>query len=123
MLQVEELDDNHWKLISAFTYFSKQAGPITVPVGFITDFASIPRVPLVFMLFGNTAHSAAVIHDYLYTTGQVSRKIADKVFLEAMASAGDIPFWKRWPMYCGVRLFGGSAWSKHRSETSNNRGI
>ena len=39
---------------------------ITVPTGFFTDFASVPRMPFVFLLFGDVAHEAAVIHDYLY---------------------------------------------------------
>ena len=39
---------------------------ITVPTGFLTDFASVPRMPFVFLLFGDVAHEAAVIHDYLY---------------------------------------------------------
>jgi hypothetical protein len=112
-LEVELLNDDKndgrgsWKLTAPFIYRSDIAGTITVPTGFITDFASVPRVPLAFWLTGDTAHDAAVIHDYLYSTGMFKREIADAVLLEAMAASG-IPIWRRYAMYFAVRVFGGA---------------
>lgn len=97
-----------WELTSPLMYQSDVAGAtIAVPRGFHTDFASVPRIPIAYMLAGNTAHDAAVVHDYLYTTGEFPRDVADKVFLEAMGVAG-IPAWRRYAMYYAVRAFGGS---------------
>lgn len=105
-------DGRRWKLFHAFKYhvgyrWSKRI--ITVPVGFVTDFASIPR-PLWWLLpaWGKYG-KAAVIHDYLYKIGRGTRKEADDIFREAMAFSGVKP-WKISVMYWAVRLFGWLAW-------------
>ena len=99
------INDDKWKLISPLVYQSDIAGTITVPAGFECDFASVPRIPVAFMFFGDEAHKAAVVHDYLYRYASVKREVADKVFFEAMTISG--VGWKRYPMFWGVRLFGG----------------
>lgn len=101
-----------WELTSALIYSSNVLPKvIIVPAGFRTDFASVPRLPLAYWLFGNAADEAAVIHDWLYTNnvGGVTRKQADEVFAEASKVLG-IKGWRRGPMWLGVRLFGGSHW-------------
>jgi len=78
----------------------------TVPTDFETDFASVPRIPGIFDLFGDSAHEAAVLHDWLYTSpAKAPRFLADEVLLEAMQVSG-IPWWRRYPIYLAVRLFG-----------------
>lgn len=100
---------------SPFVYQSDVAmETFTVPEGFRTDLASVPRLPLAYMLFGGVADEAAVVHDYLYSERLVSRKMADDVFDEAMKVKG-IWAWRRWPMWFGVRLFGGSHWEEPRT--------
>lgn len=114
VLDVQLVDDSAaegrgiWRLRNPLVYQSAVAGRlITVPEGFTTDFASVPRLPFVYDLFGDAAHQAAVVHDYLYSTGELSRETADRVLLEAMAAEG-VPAWRRYPMYWAVRAFGGS---------------
>lgn len=108
--------DSHWMITSPFSYRSDFLGRvITVPVGFITDFASIPRLPFMFMLMGDTAHEPAVIHDYLYYTGEVSRADADHVLHEAAGVAGlNSP--ETALLYLGVRVGGWMAWNDHKRE-------
>lgn len=84
-------------------------GAIVAPKGFVTDFASVPRVPFVYEAFGDRAHREAVIHDYLYQTNAVPRRVADAIFLEAMKARGK-PAWIRWGMWLGVRLGGASSY-------------
>ena len=97
----------YWVLNHPLVYQSVIAGRvIIVPEGFKTDFSSVPRLPLVYDLFGDTAHPAAVVHDFLYSTGELPREMADRVLLEAMAAEG-VPAWRRLPMFWAVRLFGG----------------
>jgi hypothetical protein len=103
-------DDRKAVLVQPFVFKSDTAGVITVPAGFVTDYASVPRLPFAYLLFGGVADEAAVIHDFLYSSGTVSRKIADAVFREAM-QACDVAGWRRWPMWLGVRMFGGSHYS------------
>ena len=82
-------------------------GRIVIPVGFQTDFASIPSAfRIIVPPFGRHA-PAAVIHDYLYAIGQNGmRRYADRIFRDAMKESG-VPFTRRWLMYAMVRLFGG----------------
>jgi hypothetical protein len=87
---------------------------ITVPVGFHTDFASVPRLGIVYALLGDRAHEPAVVHDFLYYAGMTTRKMADDILLEAMGVMG-LPFWQRWPIYAGVRVGGWAAWNAHRA--------
>jgi len=84
-------------------YSSLLRRTITVPVGFETDFASIPRLPFAYALLGSTATASAVIHDYLVGRSEVPWIKAAQVFLEAMEVEG-ISWWRRRMMYLGLRL-------------------
>lgn len=108
-LDLEYLDGRTYRLLTAFQY-DASGFTVTVPAGFITDFASIPR-PL-WVLFPPTGRygKAAVVHDYLYRTpGLVSKAIADATFLEAMGVLG-VPWLTRHLLYRSVSLFGGSSY-------------
>lgn len=99
-----------WQLLSLLAYVSDVADTtFVVPAGFITDFASVPRVPIAFLLAGDTAHEAAVIHDWIYTTHEVDRQMADAVFREACL-VDDVPWWRAWLMWSAVRIGGSSPW-------------
>ena len=101
-----------WMLVLPLHYQSDVANRIiTVPVAFETDFASVPRLPLIFDIMGDTAHAAAVLHDYLYATGEVSRRLADAVLREAVIVSGLAP-WRAWAMYFAVRTFGASRYRR-----------
>ena len=61
----------------------------TVPVNFECDLASIPRLPLTYLLFkGPETHAPGILHDYLCRTKEVKRKEADAVFYRALRSQG-----------------------------------
>ena len=78
-------------------------------MGFVTDFASVPRLLWsVFPPHGKWA-KAAIVHDYLYATAKLSRSESDKIFLEAMCVL-EVPKVKRILMYLAVRLFGASSY-------------
>ena len=110
------ITDKIWRLHEPLVFYSnilKQE--IIVPKDFFTDFASIRRIPIVFMLLADTAHEAAVIHDYLYKKNcipEVDRKTADRIFNEAMKASG-IWYWRRKIMYYGVRSFGEFVFQNH----------
>ena len=82
---------------------------VTVPAGFVSDFASVPRLPLAYLLFGDHAHQAGVLHDYIYRQRLFPRAICDRIFLAAMKGES-VAWWRRWPMYIAVRLFGWAAY-------------
>lgn len=107
----DDQDDGKWILRETLTYLSEVARrTIDVPAGFRTDLASVPRLPLVYLLCGDCAREAAVVHDYLYTTHQVDRATADAVLREASAVTG-VPWWRRTLMYWGVRAGGARHWA------------
>ncbi len=76
---------------------------VIVPDDFLTDLASIPRIFRLFVPKNGRHRAAAVIHDYLCRSKEVSRKIADKIFLEAMVIL-KVPKWRRNLMYRVVRI-------------------
>lgn len=110
-LQQEEVDDKGTlkRLTAPLIYQSDLIGTVTIPTGFVYDEESIARLPIIYMLFKNTAIKPSTVHDYLYETKIVSRSMADKVFLEAMEATG-VSGWRRNLMYAAVRAAG---WVKY----------
>jgi hypothetical protein len=106
-------ESNLWVINSVFRYKSDLLGGaiITVPIGFRTNFASVPRLPLAYLLFGGVANKAAVVHDYLYSTGKISRSKADAVLKEASKVSG-VGWFRRQAMWLGVRAGGSSHYGK-----------
>ena len=78
---------------------------LTIPPGFKTDFASVPRIFSRAIPKMDDHMPAAVVHDFLYRQGTLTRKEADDLFLSLMKELG-IPYWKRYSMYWGVRAGG-----------------
>jgi hypothetical protein len=77
---------------------------IVVPKGFETDFASIPKwVPRWLFDPSGRHRSSAVVHDYLVRLDGFDRKLADQIFLEAMALK-KVKKWRRKAMYKFVRI-------------------
>ena len=112
-MTTELLKDRKRRLVEPLTY-SSSMGVVPVHIGFITDFASIPRVLWPLLPPDGSYAKAAVIHDYLYTYQAIggrwiTRKQADQVFLEAMEDSG-VGFITRMTVYAGVRFGGWIAW-------------
>ena len=94
---------------------------VSVPKGYITDLASVPRFCWAIIAPFDVAR-AAVVHDILYEKINTAykgekiltkhdreryRKVADDVFKEGMESAvPPVPKWKIWAAYNAVRVFG-----------------
>jgi len=109
----ELIGKNLWKNIEQFQYHvgcypSKEV--ITVPIGYITNFASVPRIFWAIISPIDNHAKAAVIHDYLYDTGYYTRKRSDEIFLEAL-NVLDVKPWKKYCLFYGVRL---GSWYKWR---------
>lgn len=84
---------------------------IKVPVGFKTDFASVPRAMRWLITGQDDTRKPAVVHDYLYRRRIGARDWADWVFLVAMKDEG-VSRWKRWTCYAAVRSFGWIVYGK-----------
>jgi hypothetical protein len=112
---VAEKSGEFWIIRQPFVYQSDVAQRVfSVPEGFLTDLASVPRVPIAYWLAGGECDEAAVIHDYAYAKGMVPRAMADAVFKEAALVSGQSA-WRVQLMFLGIRLGGWKAWNDHRS--------
>lgn len=97
---------------------------ITVPKGFKTDLASVPRACWWFIAPFDVARPG-VVHDYLYwcirqyraAQGEEqdvclvadAKVAADKVFKEAMTLSTHVPSWKQYLAHKAVAVFGASS--------------
>lgn len=143
-LRVERLNgQSRWRVLEPFVYEIGEldsGSRIEIPVGFVTDFASIPRgLWNLFPPIGGRYDKAAVLHDYLYHGGHilvldfdvddagrlstyehhsdVTRVGADRIFLCAMKVLG-VGRFARWTIYLGVRIGGRRAWRKGHAQNS-----
>lgn len=110
-----------WKLTHPLIY-TTHATPtpelIYVPSGFITDFASVPRIPLVYVFAGSIGHAPSVVHDYLYATHKYSKSLCDKIFYEALRCK-NVNIVLASTLYIGVTLGGHIPYYKHTPEKEN----
>jgi hypothetical protein len=82
-LKAEHLEGKWWRLSEPLAFYSKRYDmTICAPARFVTDFASVPRLPLAYLFAGGTGHWEAVIHDVLYRFGMPPRSTADQIFFE-----------------------------------------
>lgn len=84
---------------------------IVVPAGFVTDYASVPRVVGAYLLVGGKGKRASVVHDWLYSCATYAREICDQVFKEALAATGYSALTISL-MYAGVRMGGAGHFTK-----------
>lgn len=100
----EPIKKKWFKTFRSFAYISKDGTRYIIPEGVDTDFASIPRAFRRVLSRTGKHDKAAVLHDYLCEYKIVPRKMADKLFLEAMKSL-KVNWLKRKIMYRGVRTY------------------
>ncbi len=77
---------------------------VVIPAGLVTDLASVPRA---FHWYAPPQHPdyrvAAIVHDYLYRFGVVSRGLADQIFRDLITKRRPV---RRWLMWAAVRAGG-----------------
>jgi len=123
-LVVEATGETHhgrrvWRVVHDFTFRLAVSDPetlgdnglylrISVPTGFLTDYASVPRLFWRIWPHDECAE-AAVIHDWLYSQPEVDRRFADAVLHLALVLTGK-PWLMRWCFYLAVRC--GGRWAR-----------
>lgn len=80
---------------------------ITVPSGFLTDLASIPRFATGFVKQFGRHTPAAIFHDWCYeqSNGYHTKAFADNLFF-ALLQLGGVPTFKQHAMYLAVKIGG-----------------
>ena len=104
-LVVEQVDERYWRLREPMTYLGARER-FDVPAGFDTDFASVPRLVVWLLPTYGDYTKAAILHDYLWDAGVVSRRDADGLFRRSMRELG-VSVARRWMMWAAVRLASG----------------
>ena len=122
-LKTDQTDRRTYKLLDDLVLADEEQRVITVPAGFVTDFASIQVLHnaflfVLFALVSGYGNYAATVHDFLYSEGQVSRKEADAVLYRALRAEG-VARWRAWLMWAGVRIGG----AKHFTTTTTRSGL
>ncbi len=109
-------DGRTWIILRPFGYDIGRAGSgdtVEVKIGFMTDFASIPRLFWIVLPRWGKYGNAAVVHDWLYWKQTRSRKESDRIMLEGMKVLR-VPKWQKYPIYIAVRAFGCLAWKRNQ---------
>lgn len=96
---------NTFILAKRYEFVGIDGETMAIPLGFETDFASIPR-PLLWLFNRNgLSRKASVIHDFLYCNQLRTRQWCDHVFYEALIELG-MARWKARLYFAGVRAGG-----------------
>jgi hypothetical protein len=120
-LSVTRFADAFWYLSRGIDWSpgpGQNLPPVSVPVGFVTDFASIPRALWTALPRDGDYVWAAVVHDYLYWYQTTTKDIADDVLNAAMIDF-KIPAAERFAIYQGVHLGGTFAWNTNAQRRQN----
>lgn len=121
LAQVEDQEDGvHAKLLAPLSYTHK-GWKITVPKGFTTNFASIPRVFWRLLPPRGRYNRAAIVHDWLYfaqpidplTKKPIKQSRADLILRDAALDL-EAKWWEALALWVGVRIGGWVAWNNHR---------
>jgi len=121
-LDAKEIGESHGRIVHKLNtplVWENNGKRVEIPAGFETDLASVPRVPIAYLLWGDRAHREAVLHDYLYRVGasilvgskeriDIPKEEADWLFREAMIGQG-VGWFIYHPMYAAVRCAGRSS--------------
>lgn len=121
-LDTRELADKLYYLLKplyAHIYIDGEWFECIIPEGFITDFCSVPRVPLAYTLFGGKYNRTGTLHDALYSDWSeikivnaasrkelpITKELADGILYQSLIDEGA---WQAtaWSMWSGVATFG-----------------
>jgi len=110
----------HGKLCEDFSFVVHYHGDLVardyeIKKGFVWDGNSIPRIAWSFTgtPWAMDLLTAGLIHDWLYKTGIVSRKVADEIHYKVCRKHG-VGWYRAQKMHKALRVAGWRAWNKHR---------
>lgn len=96
-----------WEVAEPFT-FSFGGELITIPAGYTSDFASVPRLLWWLIPPHGMSAEASIIHDFLYDNRIGNRDDVDMFFFACLLEV--VPIWQAKLMYRIVRTFAASWW-------------
>lgn len=114
-------EGEYWMLLSDYLFETKQSNQvITVPAGFVTDYASVPELFIkVGAALRGRFNKAAIVHDWLYWSQECTRLQADNIFKLAMKE-NNVPDVQALILYNIVKEKGKKAWCKNQKMKKDN---
>jgi hypothetical protein len=82
---------------------------VEIPEGFFTDLVTVPTILGKYFPSTSPITKAAVLHDFIYATGMMSKYDADLLFRKAMGVVG-VSLGLRTTAYTAVTLFASIPW-------------
>ena len=116
-LRVQDLaPESQWCLLESLdaivTNDDGSTVSLSAPAAFVTDFCSVPRLPVVYAVVGNLGFKAGALHDHLYSEAKYPRLWCDQVLRAALIACG-LDEGRANAMYEAVRLFGASHYNSY----------
>lgn len=105
----------NWRVDAPFDVLDDVLGKIEVPLNFISDLGSIPRIFWNVIPPDGPATAGYLIHDYLYATQLHTQYDADNCLLRLLKFLG-IGWFARYTIYWNLRAFGWLAWNSDRKK-------
>jgi len=123
LLYLARFLDPYYVLLKPISWSPLPSAPpgfkkVTVPTGFVTDLASVPRAFWSALRPDGEYSFAAIVHDFLYWTQLITRAQADEILRMAMQELGIEPSVIK-VIYEAVRLGGGTAWRQNAQLRAN----
>ncbi len=84
-----------WRLNEPLVFMLSKDRKIIIPALFESDLASVPRLPIIYGIWGDRAHREAILHDYCY---RIDAKIFNGDSVKYVASRGDADWYFRMAM-------------------------
>lgn len=110
------VDGRHWIVRQPLTYrIGVSNDSVTVPPGFVTDFASIPQALQSIIRQNGLYILPAVVHDYLYWKQTCTRAQSDQILQFAMTE-NKVRDFHRIAIYDAVKAAGSFAWDDNARE-------
>lgn len=110
------VDGKNWIVRQPLKYvIGVSSESVTVPVGFVTDLASIPPALQSIIQQNGRYLLPAVVHDYLYWKQTCTQEQSDQILLLAMIE-NEVSEFHQLAIYNAVRAAGSFAWDDNREE-------
>lgn len=113
VVRIERDSHDFVVLVEPLVYLANDGEMITIQSGLRCDGASVPHWASIFACPWNRALAPGLLHDHGYRVGG-ERERWDALFYEALLAEGAEHDDAR-RMWEAVRLFGGTAWQRHRA--------
>ena len=107
-----------FKIKAAIKHTLINGQEIIIPVDYISNGASIPRLLRGIYSQQGVYVMPSIIHDYLYDNQIHNKEFADRQFLLDMGKTNTNKFTK-WLFYYTIKIFGASNWKKSSTFTKN----